>query len=302
MEEILRNPRYRRMFFIVAGLVAIVILFCRFFLLPSFDVELSISRGAFFAAVLDNLFSTLVVTVAIGTFVFWFTPRIMPRAKLEAVEPRDIGRLLRSAAENANEWWFRGGLGRYTRSITLRTMASGARSQNLRRRITIEIIDPDDHAVCAKYARYRQGLRSASKGGTTWTEESVRIELFATILAAYIVKAQDSMMDVTVVLSAWYSSFRLDLSSLYVVVTKEDPAAPAMRCDTGTYFYDAYRDDVVLTASQGRRLGNPPIDFDPQALTPNVVRSLFVHLGLDTTGVELERVIEKAKDSRNPYG
>ena len=304
MQDILERPHYRKLFFLVMALLLVIILVVRFFVLPAFDDKLAITPSSLTASLLDDVFTSIVVTVAIGGFVFWLTPQVMHKSKLESVEPHDIGDLLRSAANDTSEWWFRGGLGRYTRTTTLRLMDEAARRKNVRLQITIEILDPDNQELRASYATYRQGRNSALADASPWTETRVRHELLATILRAYKTKAQETMLDVKVVLSQFYSSFRLDVSSQYVVVTKEDKRAPALRCDKGTYFYNAYRDDVMLSASQGRHLGSKPAELDLSHLTPSVARQLFEHLLIKTDGVSDEgmaSVIVMASDTKDPY-
>src|SRR6185369_1432352 len=98
-------------------------------------------------------------------------------------------------------------------------------------------------------------------------------------------------------------TFRLDLSDQYVVITKEDPQAPGMRADKGSYFYQAYLDDLRLTFDQGRILPRAPSSFDPADLTPATVRGLFTNIGLSLAVSDsvLAQVVELARASENPY-
>jgi hypothetical protein len=304
MDNILMRPGTGKQFLVITGLLLTVVVLLRFLLVPRFDPSLWVHAPRFFAAILDEAFSALFVTVVLGLFVFWLTPKTMRTANVEEVTPHDIRPLLQRVALGSSRWWFRGGIGRYTRATTLPLMAQGARAGNMRREVGIQILDPTNQVVCQEYARYRDGVNSAAHEAEQWTMRRVQRELYVTILAAYKMKAQEPMLSIQVVLSNWYSSFRLDVSDDCVVVTKEDPRAPAMRSDQGSYLYNAYLDDIRLTESQGKRLGDTPTDFDPYNLTPGRVRALFEHLQIaihDLDEPMLRSIVEIAAAGKDPY-
>ena len=305
MEQILSRTAHRRAFFLVVALLFILALVSRFYVLPQFNPRLSVAGTEVIARILEAFFSSLVVTVLIGTFVFWFTPKVMQIAKLEPIEPREIAPLLEIAMQTTDIWWFRGGIGRYTRAMTLPSLANAARHGSSTRQITIQILDPGNRRVCREYALYRSGVRSASLEREPWTELRVRRELLVTILSVYIKKAREPLLHIRLILASWFSTFRLDLSSHHVVLTREDHRAPAMRCDPGTYFYRAYRDDLELTARQGKPLAEAiPEAFDPGDLTATSVRQLFVSLAIDLSDItdnDLKEIVTITKANVNPY-
>jgi hypothetical protein len=304
MEKILANPRYRRMLLLVVGLLAAVSLLIRFLILPSFDPKLRLAVPAIAAVILDNLFSSVLVTVFIGAFVYWLDPEILRSAKMDSVAAADIARLLEDAMRTTEVWWFRGATGRYLRAVTLPRIADVARRSSSTKEINIQILNPDSESICRQYALYRRSLGSAVNERSNWTYERVRAELYATLLKICIVRVQEPMLRFTVSLANSFSSFRLDLSSAYVVVTKEDPKAPGLRCDHGTYFYKAYHDDMVLSARQCTQVALPPQSFDPDSLTTQNVRTLLVSLGFGVQALsneDLDDIINRAKDSRSPY-
>jgi hypothetical protein len=121
------------------------------------------------------------------------------------------------------------------------------------------------------------------------------------LLAIFLNAKEYPLLRIEVTLLRSYSSFRLDLSSQYVILTKEDPQAPAVRCDVGSFFYSAYMDDLVITARQGRSITVKPFD---SVLSVESVRHHFVELSLVGDGLDdelLQSVLETAKAARNPY-
>src|SRR5947207_499570 len=115
VQEILTKRYQRRAFFAIFVLLVLLMLVSRYMVLPLLDPSLQIGTSAALARVLETALASLIVTVAIGGFVFWLTPGIMSASKIEIVEPREIGRLLETAMSTSPLWWYKGGAGRYLR-------------------------------------------------------------------------------------------------------------------------------------------------------------------------------------------
>ena len=107
MDQILLNRQYRNLFFLSTVLLAAVALAVRYYVLPIWDASLALKASSLIAQLLEGFIATLIVTIAIGCYLFFATPRVMQKSKLEAVEPRAINGLLREAAQQAQEWKFR---------------------------------------------------------------------------------------------------------------------------------------------------------------------------------------------------
>jgi hypothetical protein len=121
------------------------------------------------------------------------------------------------------------------------------------RDITICILNPANEALCAAYATYRRSLKSGN-AGTPWTRQVVQAEVLATAVTALKYQFSEPLLRIRVFFVDHFSAFRLDISDQYVVVTKEEKEASGLRADTGTYFYDSYKDDVRLTERQAREV------------------------------------------------
>lgn len=253
MEQILSKRHYRRTFYIVVSLVLSLALVLRFYTLPWHDKSLIVTGSAFFASLLDNLVISLFLTVFIGAFFFWLTPEIVKRSAIEVIDPKQINRLLKDATSTTKSWVYKGACGRYTRATTLPKLADAARVEGFGRDITICVLNPKNDALCAEYATYRRSLKSG-QSGTPWTREVVQEEIIATVVAALKYQFSEPLLRIRVFFVDSFSAFRLDISDRYVVVTKEDKGASALKADAGTYFYDSYKDDVRLTERQAIQL------------------------------------------------
>jgi hypothetical protein len=253
MDEIFSKQHYRRTFFGVVALVLVLALVTRFFVLPHFAPVQTLTGPALLGLLLDNLVVSLFLAVCLGGFVFWLTPAIVKRSAMEVIEPKQIKPLLRAAASATHTWVYKGACGRYTRSTTLPKLAEAARTEGIGRDITICILNPKNDALCAAYATYRRSLKSGTTG-RPWSRQVVQEEVLATAVTALRFQFSEPLLRIRVFFVDHFSAFRLDIADQYVVVTKEDKEASALRADAGTYFYDSYKDDVRLTERQSREM------------------------------------------------
>ena len=253
MDEIFSKQHYRRTFFGVVALVLALALVTRFFVVPYFAPAQTLTGPALLGSLLDNLVVSLFLAVCLGGFVFWLTPAIVKRSAIEVIEPKQINPLLKSAASATRSWIYKGACGRYTRATTIPKLAEVARTDGIGRDITVCILNPKNDALCAAYATYRRSLKSGNSG-TPWTRQVVQEEVLATAVTALRFQFSEPLLRVRVFFVDHFSAFRLDISDQYVVVTKEDKEASALRADAGTYFYDSYKDDVRLTERQSREM------------------------------------------------
>ena len=253
MDEILSKQHYRRTFYSVVGLILALSLVTRFFVLPYFAPAQALTTAALIGSLLDNLVVSLFLAVFLGAFVFWLTPSILKRSVIEVIEPKQINLLLKLAASSTRSWVYKGACGRYTRATTIPKLAEAARIEGIGRDITICLLNPKNDAVCSAYATYRRSLKSGNSG-TPWTCQVVQEEIIATAVTALKYQFSEPLLRIHVFFVDHFSAFRLDISDLFVVVTKEDKEASALRADAGTYFYDSYKDDVRLTERQSTEM------------------------------------------------
>lgn len=253
MEEILSKKHYRRTFYIVVLLILALAIVIRFLVLPQHDSKLSSSGAALFASLLDNLVISLFLTVFIGSFIFWLRPEIVKKSTIEVIDPKQINPLLKKATTDTRFWIYKGACGRFTRATTLPKMAEAAKNEGIGRDIRIYLLSPKNEQLCTEYATYRRSLKSASNSAP-WTCEKVQEEVIATAISAMKYQYSEPLLRISIFFVDHFSAFRLDICDQYVVVTKEDKEASALKADSGTYFYNSYKDDVRLTERQSTEI------------------------------------------------
>lgn len=306
MDTILSKPHYRRTFFIVVLLVLVLALVARFFVLPCYDSTLSLSRSgvALLGALLDNLVISLLLTVFLGGFVFWLTPAIVKRSAIEVIAPKEINPLLKAAVHVTRSWIYKGACGRYTRAETIPGMAKAARTEGIGRDITICILNPKNDDLCAAYATYRKSLKS-SDAGKPWSCQVVQEEIIATAITALRFQFSEPLLRIRVFFVDHFSAFRFDISDQYVVTTKEDKGASALRADAGTYFYDSYKDDVRLTERQSKEMvccGK--LDFPgllDEAKLKEAMKCADLFDESKITSLNMSRILESVNTPKDPY-
>lgn len=101
-----------------------------------------------------------------------------------------------------------------------------------------------------------------------------------------------------------FSAFRLDISDQYVIVTKEDKEASALKADAGTYFYDSYKDDVRLTERQGSEIKSPGLELNGPISEP-LLRDVIKRVGLvdeaTLDGLDVEYILQGVNSPTDPY-
>lgn len=171
------------------------------------------------------------------------------------VVPDDIGRVLSKSWQTTKRWRFKGGTGTYLRAATLPGLA--LRENRLNTDVWVEILAPDDEGVCERYGVHRsRGPNRSTKNGTDdWGANRVRIQSYATIVAA-IWYTQYFKMRVNVALTSVISTLRYDLSDDFVMITREDPDARALSIRGGdsSYFASTER-ELDMSFNEGRVLG-----------------------------------------------
>ena len=181
---------------------------------------------------------------------------------------------------------------------------NAARTEGLGRDITICILNPKNDALCAAYATYRRSLKSRDSG-PQWTQEVVQEEILATALTALKFQFSEPLLRIRLFFVDHFSAFRLDISDQYVVVTKEDREASALRADAGTYFYDSYKDDVRLTERQSREMScSGRLDFHDrldEAKLREALKCADIFDDAKLASLDIARLLQRVNAPADPY-
>ncbi len=239
----------------------------------------------------------------------WFAARALAQTTaVRLVTGPEVGRVHADAHHETEQWMFKGGTGTYLRAVTLPECVENARRAKRPLRVQVEIIDPADQALCHEYSQYRLSLTPGpDRTGDTWTLDRTRKEAFATILAACWYRQRFTFLKIEVGLSKVMTTFRWDISSSWVIMTQEDPAAPALLFEKGKPHYRAYSRELMASFEQTRQIDVGRARDLQLSDEPSVeeARKLFAVLDLELPGSFTDRdvadIVRRAIQPKNPY-
>jgi hypothetical protein len=163
------------------------------------------------------------------------------RTSIEEVPSDQIRTRIKEMTAESTFWYFQGGSGRWQRSWTLPTLSANRKSDM---EFVMQILDPQDQELCARYARYRALQRStAVLREDEERPEVVREDLLACIYAAGWYGAR-SRVRPKVYLRRLYSPARIDLGSDGVILSVASPEASAIFSPNGSWYYHAVLDEL----------------------------------------------------------
>jgi hypothetical protein len=302
VEDLFRGEYVRRSFVALVLCATVILLLVRFLLLPTFDSTLAVKFWAALAVLTDGLLSTFVTTVLIGLLIFWLVPP-KPDPSIMVLSAKEISPALEMAMTKTRSWLYKGGTGRYLRAVTIPTLARLARLTNSTCDLRVQILDPTNTALCAAYAQYRSGLSSATQDNESWTPDRVRNELLTTILKLALARQDNPLLTVRLFFAKAFSTFRIDLSEAYVIVTREDDREAAFKFTPDSPFYGAYREETYAAMGQAVEFTIPPA-LNLDQMTPAHIQQWIDSLGMFSElpdGGSCTYILNNCRDSPNPY-
>jgi hypothetical protein len=303
----LRIPvgRYaRRIFWTVIGAGIALIILTRFLLIPQIAGTTTPSVSSVLDESLGNIFATVVSATLLGGIVLWLIAPSKKRADLDIVHPKDVSPELSRALANTRSWHYDGSTARWNRAVALPQLADQARLTGSSRTCRLLIIDPDNQRICKAYMEYRKGVRSGSVGN--WDLKTVRSDLCATILLACIYDATESLLDIQLFVKSSSPVYRIDASDGSLILTREDPAEPALACSADTHFYAAFMESINFDARQSRRVtlwnDAPSIsELDHQAAR-RILEVAGIALPEVADDAFVDSILQKVTEPKDPYG
>lgn len=269
------------------------------------------ARGASAAtlALIDEVRDGLAVVGRLDRATASMHTSVQGLTTIRTLKGSDIDRAFAQARLHTDRWTFKGGTGTYTRAVTLPRCVDAARRERRALRVRLEILDPTNRPLCEQYARYRSSLSAGPDGtGENWTTDRTRKESYATVLAACWYQQNYQLLDIGVGLAPTMSTFRFDQSETQIIITQDDNEFPAMMISSESPLYDGYATELRTSFGQIRRV---PLETAAQFQlserpTRTELRQLFalirVSLPEEYDDDDLDQIIQKAVQARNPYG
>lgn len=197
---------------------------------------------------------------------------------LSQVASVDIGSRLDEQLGLATSWFFRGGSGRWQRREALPRLSDGGK--NVDTDYVMQILDPSDKSLCARYGAYRH--RQRKRGERRHNEDdpiTVRDDLLACLYAAGWHTAR-GRLKARVFLMPLYSPLRIDAGSSGLVISVADPEAPALLAPATGWFYQSLLDEMRQAMTEV-----------PEALLPDGGEDLYPKEWEDVRGSHVEAML-----------
>jgi hypothetical protein len=132
------------------------------------------------------------------------------------------------------------------------------------------------------------------------------MECLATVISAYVYMAEAPLMKMELYLSDVATGFRYDLCDNHILITREDPRAPAIKAVRGSYLFRAFSNELRLSRSQAKRVAlDPNLAIRRKDVNSHSAKQLLEALHLWTPNFSpeiLEEATKLALEPINYYG
>ena len=98
-------------------------------------------------AILQSTATTLVASLFVALMVLLYLPSGSDAKELSLVDPEEISRLLRTAAQTSRSWFFSGGSGRFLRATTLPALLKDSKRPTLAVTLRAILYDPTNEQL-----------------------------------------------------------------------------------------------------------------------------------------------------------
>ncbi|MEV4372708.1 hypothetical protein AB0J71_36955 [Nonomuraea sp. NPDC049637] len=233
---------------------------------------------------------------------------LQEQSAVRLVRGEEFNRVLAQARGDTDRWIFKGSTGAYVRAVTLPECLAKARQGRRALLVRLEILDPDDLALCERFVRLHRSLAlDDDSPELTWTADGTRRELYATVLSACWHHQRYELLDIEIGFSSIASTFRYELSSRHMFITQRGPGFPATVITGNALALDCWATELHASLRQARPLNLRGAEDVTLSFSPTVeeVRALFERLGLALPGAygdeDVEEIVGMAFRNVDPY-
>ncbi len=304
MKNVLKHKHTRKIFISLVIVFFAFISLLQIFFIPEIEnSNISPQLINYIKRILDSFMISLLVSIIIATVTNYFEIPDTEK-KFDILEPYKLKEQFSKSYNNLTFWYFTGGLGRYTRDITLKKIDEISRTNDRHIRINIAIINPANINICSDYAKYRHNLNSAKSNYFSWDSNNVKLEILTTIIIIAIYKSNNDLLDIDLRLKNSFSTLRSDINDNDIFITKEDMREASIYAKKDSFIYRTYLEDfnqsfkfqekIDLTLSK---------NYNAKKITSVQVLEIFKEIKLLNLieEVNIEILVQKIKKNDNPY-
>lgn len=297
MDKILKHKALRRNFFLTIGSILITLILSKIILDNFLYKKILIN-------LIDGLLVNIVTTLIIGLFLFYLTPKNTDTEQFKFLPTRELKSIFDLELRNSSIWKFKGGLGRYFRIQVIPFLSAEASRLHKSIEIIGIILNPNNPKLCTEYAKYRNTVQNFDYN-TEWTCTKVKEELFATIIISLLYHQKQSLVNIELYVTDYFSPTRIDIASKSALLTKIDRNAPATQVSRDTYFYQSYEHEIVISKIQAEKVQYLKKDYPSiNKLIKEDVIEILKECGKYDESLDIEsyqNVLKLIKEKNNPY-
>ncbi len=295
MDKLFGNQKIRKQFLYFVIIILTLLLIIRFGVFPIKSIDESINREI--VSFLDKFVTSIITALIVGYFIY----RLQLDEKKKSLEftssSPQIEDKLDQARKTCDSWKFNGGLGRYTRYMTLPELSSISSKKRETYKVELIILNPENDSLLQKYADFRNSVNQKAN----WNINFLRKELLATLFSATYITKTNQFLEIEVYVKDFFTLSRMDISNDTAIISREDPLIPTIICYNESYLFKHYKEEFQQVKRQGKK-----IEFhknDTFLLDINYLESLSKKLfpSIEFSENELIELLEEVKNPKNPF-
>lgn len=290
----------RRIYTACLAAVSIALILLRLFAIPQWDGT-DTRAVDLLAPVTDSLLGAALAALAISAVIFWlYGTESHEIEEAIVVEPKQISRELKDAAESTSEWNYRGHTGRYFRSTILPVLERRAESHGRYINISAQLLDPDDLGRLQYFVEYRASVNPEK--AAYWTVDRARAEILATVISVATAPQRSKRISCQIFLGGFVSPFTVDMATSVAVVTRESSSMGALKYPAGSTFFDSMVEDLHIGRSQAKELDTTRV-CNVESASADDVRAVLNHLAIsaEMDGDMMNMILSSLHHPVNPY-
>jgi hypothetical protein len=298
MDKIFASRPGRIRFLLTIGLLVLVLVFIRYWLLPISFLTPHLNEIAI--SLSEKFITALVSAVIVGWFLYWVQADEKKKAVDFTESKHQIEKYLTNARKGTNFWYFNGGLGRYSKSDTIPLLSKMAADENRTITLDLIVINPFNKEVVNKYVDFRKSLVS-EKEQRNWSYEQAQNEILATIVTAFYYKRKNQFLRTSIRIKNYFSLSRMDISDSTAVITRENSSFPSIVALKGSHIYQHYLEEFQQVSRQSMLLEYtfPTQVIPTEQQVADCVKTVFPNDQLPEETYAM--IYQKFRNPKNPF-
>ncbi len=228
----LNSPYARRWFFWIFGALTVVCMLLACFLFSTTPKEIIASF------LIEVASGSLIILAFYAFYVYFIGPNTAAR-KVSVTRSHDISERMKALPLDVRKYMFWGRSGGFFRAYPLLELDKQARANKHNIEVEVLLPDPLDPRLVNSY---REILKSL---GEDMGENPLLPNVLATCMACAILESNNMYLKIRIHLSSFLPAFRFDLSDKGAIVTQDDKKKSALYFESGSEFYEMFRNTMI---------------------------------------------------------